>query len=382
VRMERGKRESCELRSLVKGERPLQRPLQRSVLVLGMAFVAACSSDKSPAGPKVSSFLQGANGNPQIGVVVNSTGGALTLFQLGAPHGAQETVAFGASALVTPVGFSLQGTTAVVPLGNTGSTAIVDLNALKVTRYMLFAGGNATGQAFVDDSTVIVGNETLNYVGRFTTTQTSDTVGQTAAVAPAPSDIEAANGNAYVISANLDANSNPLGNGIVTKVNGKTLAVLDTGITGGTNSSAAAVGPDGRLYVVNTGDYTTQSTVTVMDTATLAVLNTYPNFGIGAGAITIDANGLAYVSSFYSGTVIWNTTTQSFVGSGLCVMAGGSCVGAFSAATDAAGDVYQVFFGSPPSTAGTVYVYTHGTYAVSDSINVGQGPTLIRIATF
>jgi hypothetical protein len=43
--------------------------------------------------------------------------------------------------------------------------------------------------------------------------------------------------------------------------------------------------------------------------------------------------------------------------------------------------VYQTFFGSqtqPPY----VYVFTHGTYAVSDSISVGVGPAQIRIATF
>jgi hypothetical protein len=346
--------------------------------------MAACSSDKSPAGPKVSGFLQGANGNPQIGMVVNSTGGALTLFQLGAPHGKQETVAFGASALITPVGFSLRGTTAVVPLGNTASAAVVNLNTFSTTRFMLFGGGNATGSEFVDDSTVVVANEGQGYVGRFTTGQSSDSITDTITVAPFPQYVVAANGNAYVISGNIDQSGTPFGNGIVTKLNGKTLAVMDTAISGGTNTSAAAVGTDGRLYVVNTGDYIGQSTVTVMDTATLAVLNTYPNFGIGAGAITIDANGLAYVSSFYSGTVIWNTTTQSFVGNGLCVMASGSCLGAFSAATDAAGDVYQVFFGAPPSQPAWVYVYTHGSgsYALSDSISVGQGPSAIRIATF
>jgi hypothetical protein len=33
---------------------------------------------------------------------------------------------------------------------------------------------------------------------------------------------------------------------------------------------------------------------------------------------------------------------------------------------------------------GKIYVYTHGSYALSDSVNVGQttGPSAIRIATF
>jgi hypothetical protein len=343
-----------------------------AVLVFSGVFVAACS-DSSPSGPKVASFLKGTNGNAQIGLVVNSTGRALTMFQLGKPTN-QEVVPLGASAAITPVGFSIQGT----------STAVVDLNGETITRYFLFGSGNATGQAFVDDTTVLVGNETGNYVGRFTLGQSGSQAADSVAVASAPSDIETANGNAYVTSAVLNGSGYPAGFGVVTKLNGHTLAVLATQATTDSNSSAAAIGPDGRLYVVNTGDYTYQSSVTVMDTATLAVINTYSGFGLGAGAITIDKNGLAYVSSFYSGTVIWNTVTQSFVRSSsnpLCVTVSSTCLGAFSAATDAAGDVYQTFFGSQ-SQAPLVYVYTQGTYAQTSSVSVGQGPAQVRIATF
>jgi hypothetical protein len=356
----------------------------RSLVALAVVLTTACGSAASPSGPHVTSFLKGTAGNPQIGLTVNSLDRTLTLFQLGAKTNV-EHVTLGASATVTPVGFSLRGTAAVVPLGNAASVAYIDLNTATVTRFFLFPSGNATGQAFVDDSTVLVNNESLNYVGRFTTGQTSDSITQTVPTAPTPTDIEVANGNAYVISSNLDANFSPLGNGIVTKLNARTLAVLDTAFATGTNSSAAAIGPDGRLYVVNTGDFTAQSTLTVMDTATLAVINTYDNFGVGAGAITIGADGLAYVSSFFSGTVIWNTTTQSFVrpiGNPVCVLVSSQCLGAFGAAPDAAGDVYQTFFGSPPSQPSYVYVYTHGSYTVSDSISVGQGPSQIRIATF
>jgi hypothetical protein len=353
-------------------------------LFLGLA--TACSSDTS-TGPTASSFLKGTNGNAQIGLVLNSTSPALTMFQLGAPHGTQQTVPFGASSSITPVGFSINGTTAVVPLGDVASVAVVNLNTLGIS-YFLFNSGNATGQAFIDANTVVVGNLTENYVGAFTLTQSSSTIGDSTPVAPGPTDIEAANGNAYVISENLDINSNPLGNGVVTKMNGHTLAVLATASTGGTNATAAAVGPDGRLYVVNTGDYVGQSSLTVLDTATLSPVGngTYPNFGVGAGAIQIDKNGLAYVSGFFSGTVVWNTVTQSFVRSAsspLCVLLNGSCLGAFGAATDAAGDVYQAYFGTQGGKPWVyVYSYAGGSYTLSDSISAGQGPSEIRIATF
>jgi hypothetical protein len=358
----------------------------RSTVAVVVALIAAaCGSDKS-TGPGTPTFLKGTPGNPQIGLVISSLSPALTLFQLGKPTNT-ETIPLGASQSITPVGFSINGTTAVVPLGDAASVAVINLNTQAITNYQ-FTSGNATGQAFVDANTVIVSNEGNNYVGVFTLTQSGTAITDTVTVATTPSDIETANGNAYVISANLDANGSPLGNGVVTKLNGHTLAVLGTATTGGENSSAAAIGPDGRLYVLNTGDFVGQATVTVMDTATLALVGngTYTDFGVGSGAITIDGTGLAYVSSFFGGTVIWNTVTQSFVRSNtnaLCVVANNVCLGAFGAAPDAAGDVYQVYFGSN-SSSGKIYVYTHGSYALSDSVNVGQttGPSAIRIATF
>ncbi|HWZ60001.1 MAG TPA: hypothetical protein VNW46_13585 [Gemmatimonadaceae bacterium] len=351
----------------------------RSLVAVSVAgFVIAGCSNSSPSGPHTTPFLKG-----HIGLVVNSTGRALTMFQLAAPKNT-EVIALGASATVTPVGFSLKGTTAIVPLGDAASTAVINLKTATITRYFVFSSGNATGQAFVDDTTVILANATSNYVGRVTLDQAADAITDTAMVAQSPTDIQVANGNAYVISAVLNAQGSPTGVGAVTKLNGQTLAVLATAQTTDSNSSAAAIGPDGRLYVVNTGTFVNQSTITVMDTATLAVINTYQGFGIGAGAITIDAAGLAYISSFFSGTVIWNTVTHTFVRSNtnaLCVTVGGNCLGAFGAATDAAGDVYQTFFGTQ-AQAPYVYVYGHGSYAVTDSIAVGQGPTQIRIATF
>ena len=50
---------------------------------------------------------------------------------------------------------------------------------------------------------------------------------------------------------------------------------------GGTNSTDAAVGPDGLLYVVNTGDYVGQGSLTIVNPATMAVVTTIPNMGVG-----------------------------------------------------------------------------------------------------
>jgi hypothetical protein len=360
----------------------------RLSLLFGSALAVgatACSSS-SATGPLRLGFLGGTSSNGQIGIVVNSTTHSLTLFQLGAPTQTRQ-VALGASNATTPVGLSVRGTTAAVPLGDAASVALVNLNSLAITRYLVFASGNANGQAFVDDTTVLAANPTTGVVGRFTVNQVSDTITDTVQVAPSPTDITVGGGHAFVVSANLDANFNPLGNGIVTELDAHTLAVVHSVSTGGTNSSAGALGPAGHLYVLNTGDYVNPGSLTVVDTSTLTVLSTVANVGVGPGAIAIDSAGLVYISSFTSGTVIWNSATQAFVRSPsvpLCApLAGGGCRGAFDARPDAAGNVYQVFFGSASQNlAPYIFVYQHGTYALTDSIAAGSGPTALRIATF
>ncbi len=164
---------------------------------------------------------------------------------------------------------------------------------------------------------------------------------------------------------------------------------VDTIETGGTNSSAAAVGPDGLLYVVNTGDFVADGSVTAIDPSTLAVVDTYEGFGPGPGAIEIDSEGLAYVSGVFTGTVVWDTETHTFVrdaANPVCARltneTGTPCRGAFDATSAEDGSVYQTFFGSASeSLPPYIFVYSP-TYELTDSISVGVGPADIKIGTF
>lgn len=373
------------MRLLDHSPRAIRQRLLRAVSVTALAAIAAaCSSDST--GPTARGFLDGTSTNPQIGVVLNSTGKSLVLFQLGSPDSTRQ-LALGTSSTVTPVGFSIRGHRVAVPLGDAASVALVDLDALTAQRFFLFARGNATGSAFVDDTTVIAANLLGGYVGKFTVGQTSDSITDTVTVAPAPTAVAIAGGRAFIISANYDANYNTLGNGIVTAIDPATMHVLGSVETGGTNASDAAVGPDGKLYVLNTGDYVDPGSVTIIDPSTLSVVSTVPNMGVGPGAISIDSTGLAYISGFYFGTIVWNTQTQTFVRGAddpVCApIAAGGCRGAFASTADAAGDLYQAFFGSaadglPPY----VFVYHVGSYALTDSVTVGSGPAAIAIRTF
>lgn len=363
----------------------VSKSVRTPFVVAALATVAiACGSD-SITSSIAPGFLGGTSTNHEIGIVVNSTGKAVTLFQLGSPTTTKQ-IALGTSSTVTPTGVSVQKRLAAVPLGNAASVALIDLETQTVKRYYTFASGNTTGSAWSDDTTLFVANTTTGVVGRVTVGQTGDAITVTVKVAAQPTAIAFAGGRILVTSANLDENYTPIGNGIVTAIDPKTMAVVGTATTGGTNSTDAAVGPDGNLYVINTTDYVSSGSVTIINPATMAVVSTVTGFGAGPGAIAIDANGLAYVSGFYFGTLIWDTKAKTFVRgltNPVCAKVGTSCRGAFATTTNAAGDIYQLFFGSasqnqPPY----VFVFKGSAYTLSDSIAAGAGPAAINIRSY
>src|SRR5262249_32957646 len=285
----------------------------RAAVISPLALIGllGCGSDSTEP-PVAPGFLGGTSSNHQIGVVVRSTGKAITMFQLGSPV-TQQQIALGTSSTVTPTGLSVRGRRAAAPLGDAASVAFVNLETGQVARFFTFAKGNATGSAFVDDTTVVAANLLQNQVGKFTANQAASAITSLANVAPQPTAITVANGRALVVSSNLDSNFVPIGPGIVSAIDPKTMQVVGTANMGGTNSTDAAVGPDGLLYVVNTGDFVGQGSMTIVNPATMAVVTTIPDMGVGPGAIYIDAAGLAYISSFFGGTTVWNTATRSFV---------------------------------------------------------------------
>jgi hypothetical protein len=356
--------------------------LRRACLSIVALALVACDGHDS-VGP-TPTFLKGTGTNPQIGLVVNSTGKAITLFQLGRPA-TQQQIPLGASSTIAPVGLSVRKNIAVVPLGNAASVALIDLESPGVVRHFTFPSGNATGSVFVDDTTIFVANTDLGTVGRMTYAQPNDAITVTAPVAPSPTAISFTGDRVLVTSANLDKDFAPLGNGVVTAIDPKTMQVLGTATMGGTNSNDAAIGPDGLLYVLNTGDFVGQGSLSIVNPSTMQVVATIANMGVGPGAITIDASGLAYISSFVSGTLVWDTKTRAFVrgpDNPVCAkLANGSCRGAFAAATNQAGDIYQAFFGSM-TQAPYIFVFKAGSFTLSDSIAAGVGPTAIQIRTF
>jgi hypothetical protein len=332
-------------------------------------------------------FLAGTVDDPEIGFVINSTGNAIRIFQLGDPSRNRD-IALGASNTVTPTGISIRGARGVVPLGNAASVAVLDLSTQEIESYFLFPSGNATGSAFINDETVVVANQETDVVGKFSLGQSDAVIGETVAVTQFPTDVIAVSDSlVLVVSGNLDDSYLPAGNGIVTAIDPRTMTVIDTVGTGGSNPQLADLGPGGRLYVVNTGDYVSPSTLAVIDPATMTRLNVVDGFLAGSGDVHVGTDGLVYVSAFFGGTMVWSSATENFVrdsSAPICApIAGGGCRGAFSAHTSAGGALYQAFFGSPSDgLPPQIFRYDAGTFTLTDSIDSGLGPVGIEITTF
>ena len=352
------------------------------LLVLASLFTLAACSDDAPPTP---TFLDGTPSDPGILLAVNLDK-ALFMLQTGAPN-ERVSIPLGASSAVTPVGLAVSGNFAAVPLGNAASIAYVNLSTETVDRYFTFPSGNATGSAFVNASTVVVCNQTTDQCGKFDPAQAGNEVTGLVTVTQFPNSVVATGGRVFVVSSNLDDSYLSAGPGVVTELNPATMAVTRT-FTVGTNPQYAAVAPNGKLYVVNTGDYgSNNGTLSVINLSTNAVETTVPGFGDAPITISIDPQGRAFISSFSYGTIVWSTTTSAFLrdsSNPLCApVTGGACRGAADATVAPNGEVYQAFFGSAAQSLPAYYfVYDGSTLALTDSINVPIGPSGLVGATF
>lgn len=332
-------------------------------------------------------FLDGTVADAQIGIIVNTSANAIRLFQLGNP-GESRDVALGASSAVTPTGISIRGETGVVPLGNAASLAVIDLRTLQIGGFFLFESGNATGSAFVDDRTVLAANQQTDEVGRFTVGQAGGAIGERVSVTQFPTGIVPfSNSLAFVISANLDDNYAPAGDGVVTAIDPSTMTIVATIETGGTNPQFGAIGPDGMLYVMNTGDYVAPSTLAIIDPGSLELAEVVEGFPAGSGHVHVSQDGTLFASAFFTGTVAWSTAAKAFVRDAsdpICApLADGGCRGAFAAHTAADGSLYQTFFGSTRQNLSPwIFRYAPETWALTDSVASGQGPVGLDIRSF
>lgn len=246
----------------------------------------------------------------EVLLVVNSTANTLSIVPVDAP-GSTVAVELGGTT-PTPVGVSARGGIAVVPLGLDNAVAVVDLRTASVLRRVpLPANSGATGSAMVDDSIAYVGNPGLNSVSRvnYLTGATSEVP-----VGVYPQGLVFTRGKLFVLNGNL-VNFAPADASWITVVDPVTNAVA-TGIdsiplTGGGNAGFGAVGGDGLLYVMNTGNYFSgEGRLSIVDPVGRTELASFSGFGTGPGNVASDGEAKIYVSSYAEGVMEFDTDSN------------------------------------------------------------------------
>ena len=249
----------------------------------------------------------------EVLLVVNSTANTLSIAPVEG-SGPVVSVPLGGTT-PTPVGVSARKSTAIVPMGLDNAVAVVDLRGASLVRTIpLPDNSGATGSTIVDDSIAYVANPNLNTVSRvnYLTGSVADV-----AVGTYPQGLVFTRGRVYVLNGNLQ-NFAPAGPSWLTVIDPGTNA-LATGIdsialTGPGNAGFAAVGPDGLLYVMNTGDYFSgEGRLSVVDPVGGTELASHTGFGTGPGNVATDGTSHLFVSSFTEGVMVFDLDSNKVV---------------------------------------------------------------------
>ncbi len=280
----------------------MKRSVVRALALLAL-FLFACD-DGGPSGPPIPERVE-------VAVVVNSQDRTITVFPTDDPA---PTTTIGLGPDGSPVTVAAQGSMVAVPLGVVPAVAIVDLDAQAVVRTVaLSEGSGATGVAFVNDSIALVANPNLDTVTPVNVRR--GTLGTDIPTGGFPQAIVTAGDIAFVLNAELGPDFQPVRSGTLTVVDGQSLAVVGTIELTGFNPGGAAVGPEGRLYVVNSGSFGQgNGSLSVVSTTALTELEHHPGFGDFPSGIAVGGPaGNVFVSSFAYGIAVWDPVPREFV---------------------------------------------------------------------
>lgn len=288
----------------------------------------------------------------EVVLVVNSIESSLSVIPVNAT-GQTYTIPLGGTN-PTPVGVSALGAYAVVPMGQDHSATVVDLTTGTVARVVpLAAGSFATGSAIVNDSIAYVANPGLN-----TVTRINYLTGDTASVAVGvyPQGIVSTRGKVFVLNGNL-VNFSPAGPGWISVVDPVTNA-LAVGIDSiplplPGNPQFAVVAGDGRLYVMNVGNYVDEGRLSIVDPVARVELANFGGFGPGPGEVATDGGPRLFVSSFSEGLMEFDIDTRTIVlgaGDGIPIPDNSSV------AVDSDGRIYAISAGCGGGGGGSAHV--------------------------
>ncbi len=269
----------------------------------GLSFaVALTGCDDDPTRPTPATEIETA-------VIVNSIDLSVTVFPVDSPQSAR---IIGLAQAGTPVSLAVRANVAVVPLGLFPALAVVDLSSGNVQTVPLRNNSGATGAAFLNDSIVYVANSNLDSLSRVNVFSLQ--VEAEIAVGVFPQAVAVAGAQVFVMNAELNANFQPANPGVVSVVDPTTNTVASSISLTGFNPSGVTLGPDGLLYVVNSGSFGQgDGSLSVVDPTTLAEDEHHAGFGEFPGGIAFGPDGHAYVSAFSYGVAVWNTSDDAFL---------------------------------------------------------------------
>ena len=340
--------------------------LSRLGSLLGVLFLAACSSDGIEPLPTETA---------EVGVVLGSVDRSLTIFEVDNPT---QTRIVGVGLDGSPVGMAVRGRLAAVPLGIVPAVAVVDLkDGILLRTVGLPQGSGATGAAFLNDSIVLAANPDLNSVTPINVL--AGTRGSDIEVGRFPQAIVVEGGRAFVLNAELEG-FNPDGPATVSVINIESLTVTSTIQLSGENAAAGGVGPDGRLYIVNSGSFgAANGSLSVVDLTGLSEVEHHLGFGDGPGSLAFGPSARVYIGSFSYGVTIWDTGLDAFILGPADALAPGGIPSTSGVGFDEAGRLYTL---APGFCDGPGTTNRHdGAYDVEITISVGICPVAITFTT-
>ena len=340
--------------------------------LLGVLFLAACGSDGTePLPPETA----------EVGVVLGSVDLSLTIFEVENPT---QTRLVGLAPTGSPVTLAVRGELAAVPLGFVPAVAVVDLKEGVVLRTVgLPEGSSATGAAFLNDSILLAANPGLNSVTPINVL--AGTLGSNIEVGRFPQAIVVEGGRAFVLNAELaldPATGFPVPDGpaTVSVIDIESLTVLSTVQLSGENAAAGSVGPDRRLYIVNSGSFgSANGSLSVVNLTSVSEVGHHTGFGDFPGSLAFGPSSRAFVGAFSYGVVIWDPTLGTFIRGPAEALEPGGVPSTSGVGFDEAGRLYTLTTGfcADPGT-----VNRHDSaFDVDVTISVGICPFAIAFTT-
>ncbi len=307
--------------------------VDRLVPLLLLGGLAGCAATTEPLPPPEERLL-----------VVNAGENTLSLIPTEVGRASRKIMAPGLRGGASDI--SAMGRIAIVSSLTTDSVAVFDLRLEDVRDWYTFPAGS-------QPSAVVLLSEEVAYVanaGSNTVTRLNLTTGDTASVEVGqyPRDLVLTRGRLFVVNANVEScpeGTCSLGESWITVVDPQTNARAagrdSIPLPSPGNARSATLGGDGLIYIVSTGDTTSEVSgrLSIVDPIQRQEVGSFAGFGFVPWGVASDGAERLFVTSIRDGLMEFNTRTRRVVrgaGEGIFVLSN------VAAAVDPAGRIYAI----------------------------------------